>query len=128
MTQIVKKYLFTLNRETWGEDAGKLVTVGNNRTLRLDPAGHLDFALHGNVIAQVCDGEIWLDHCGWRSRTTQAAMRDFLKACGIIGTVSFARGNVSGKYQNGEGEFIAMEHSYGILHFPIPQGSKLCGK
>lgn len=127
MAQITKKHLFTLSREAWGIDAGKIVKVGNNRTLLLDPAGHLNFALHGNVIAQACDGEIWLDPCGWKSRTTQAAMRDFLKACGISGGVSFAGGNVSGKYRNGEGEIIAMEHSCGMLHFPIPEGSKLCG-
>lgn len=124
MAQIAHKEKFTFNRMP----DEKPVMVGNNRHLELTREGMLNFYLHGHCIAQVCEGEIWLDPCGWKSRTTQAAMRDFLKACGIIGAVSFAGGNVSGKYRNGEGDFIDMEHSCGMLHFTIPAGCKLCGK
>lgn len=128
MAQISKKHLFTLNRKIWGDLAGKVVKVGHNRTLRLDPAGHLDFALYGNVVAQVCEGEIWLDHCGYKGPTTNAAMRDFMRACGIIGAVSFAGGSVKGWYRNYKGDSIAMEKRGEMLYFPIPAGGRLCAK
>lgn len=120
MAQITKKHLFTFNR---APDTG--ATVGNNRALCLSSPGYLEFYLHGSSIGQAIleDGEVRfiLDPCGWLTTTTCAAMRDFLKACDIVGGVSRAGGKLSGRFKQCGGEFVDMDKIGYCLTFKVPR-------
>lgn len=134
MAQISNQQLFTLNPAPWGEAIGATVKVGHNRALQLDPVTDtLSFFLHGNCIAQANRNEkggveIYLDPCGYRTRTTQSAMHDFLHFCRIHARVSFSAGNISGYHRDASGNLVAMEYRHGMLYFELPVGSKLCAK
>lgn len=84
-------------------------TVGHNRTVshaRTARGMTIIGALHGHAIFELTlerDREapqndryrLRLDHCGYPTRTTRAAMADFLRAAGIRGAVSMAGGELN---------------------------------
>lgn len=130
MAQIRHKELFSFDLAAW--EGKNRVKVGHNREIELDRREKcLSFYLHGNCIAQATleargNVLVFLDHCGWAGKTTNAAMSDFLKACKIAGGVSFAKGDFSGKYRANNGEFVDMVQTCGMLKFMAPKGCRLC--
>ena len=121
MAQIIKKHLFTFNRET---DTG--VMVGHNRALCLSSPGYLEFYLHGSSIGQAIllgdEVQFILDPCDYLTRTTVVAMNDFLKACGIKAGLSRARGHFSGHFlQCGTSVYSGMDKIGDCLTFTVPR-------
>lgn len=85
---------FTFNQAQFA--ALKSAQVGHNRMVTLTPEGELQCRLHGHKVASFKGGadglEVTLDHCGWLTTTTMAAMSDFLAAMGVWGNVGRAKG------------------------------------
>jgi len=94
------------------------VTVGHNRQIeRVSESGYR-FRLHGHAIAWVKIESagfalVELDHCGFKTTTTRAAMNDAMKAFGVSGSVSFANGGFGVRYKNGAGNYMEKECTRG---------------
>lgn len=80
--------------------------VGHNRWVEcFSINGFLQGKLHGHSVFELTsEGDLTLDPCGYRTRTTAQAMRDFGRLFGIPLRVSFAGGgftaNIAGAEYN----------------------------
>lgn len=82
----------------------KRVTIGHNRTIYKPQGDLLYCSLYDHTIAffrKAADGsfDVTLDHCGWLTTTTMAAMRDFGKFVGVSFGVSRAKGEFTARYR-----------------------------
>ena len=86
---------------------GQIVTVGHNRQVRKHNSQNFVCYLHGHPIAFFSNMDangmcsVTLDHCGFQTVTTAAAMRDFLRFFGVSGGVSMARGKFWARWKCG---------------------------
>lgn len=82
--------------------------VGANRKLTRGLSGDLHGLLHGYAVISKQPHKIILRHHGFKTRTTLAAMHDFMQLLGVDGHVSFAGGgfwaNING--QNYRGDYV----------------------
>lgn len=96
---------------------GASVTIGHNRTVtRVDAEGEpprYACALHGHTVATMIPTardakacRVVLDSCGYRTRTTQSAMKDFCKAFGLSVGVSFAQGQFWVRFKQIHGAWV----------------------
>lgn len=108
MANLKNTQYFTMNPTAWGKKLDTLVTVGNNRQIRLaEHEGRLMLTgyLHGSPVAtfELVKGglEIFLNPCGYLTVTTRAAMQDFARAMGMRGGVSISKGVLSASWIKG---------------------------
>ncbi len=128
MAQISKRNLFTFDVDAWGCKAGQRVTVGHNRAIELCD-GILSGYLHGAEIVQFQDAgdmvKVCLDPCGYRTRTTQQAMRDFCKAMRLAVGVSFAKGGFSARWLAAPNDWQSLDVSdSGLITFHAIKGGR----
>ncbi|MGE6697457.1 hypothetical protein ACQKH5_07190 [Hyphomonas sp. NPDC076900] len=96
--------------------------VGNNREVmhvRCEHEDQIIGTLHGSAVFTMTrykpgclDGYLYLSACGYPTATTAAAIRDFMKAAGLSGGVSFAKGEeryTFGDQTNSNGYFWLIE-------------------
>lgn len=114
MAQLRNTKYFTFDPKVWG--ARSSVTVGHNRVLRFENGilPKLTGELHGHVVfqaTQALSGTIMisLNHAGWLTTTTIAAIGDFMEGLGISGSASRAKGIFSARwlphrYEHGKNE------------------------
>lgn len=102
MARINKLHLFRLAPTAADR---RPIRVGNNRTIEtghtVSAYRYLTCMLHDHPIVSIeetgAGAAVTLAACGYRTPTTRAAMQDFLRAAGIPGGISFAKGQFTAR-------------------------------
>jgi hypothetical protein len=110
---------------------GESLTIGNNRTVtrrKYNNGFGFQCKLHGHGVSFVSiegTGEIakvTLNDCGYLTRTTAEAMKDFARAFGCTLSVSIAGGVLTLRFKNGAGHYVERQGESGDCLGPYAMG------